>query len=177
MNIVFIGHHLPCIHIVRPHHIQDGKCALLEIFVQNRENQLYAAVQVARHPVGGTHEDPRISAVLKAEDPAVLQKLPDDGNDCDVLGHADKTRDEAADAAHDQMDRDAGPAGVIEQIDDSGVDERIDLGSDAGRKSLLRVFGLAADERLKGIAHTVRCHDHFAEHRRTGVAGQEVEQP
>ena len=57
---------------------------------------------------------------LNTIDPAVLQEAIDDAADADVLGDARQARPQAADAAHDQVDRHAGLAGAVQGLDRRG---------------------------------------------------------
>ena len=50
-------------------------------------------------------------AGAEAIDAAVLEEAPDDRLHPDVLGQARNSRPQAADAAHDEVDRDAGARG------------------------------------------------------------------
>ena len=49
-------------------------------------------------------------AVAEADDAAVLEEAADDALDADVLGQAGHAGPQAADAAHDEIDRHAGLA-------------------------------------------------------------------
>ena len=72
--------------------------------IVNREHQLDALVEVARHPVGAGEVDLLLAAVQEIVDARVLEKTIDDRDHLDVLavpGHAGPQR---ADAAHVQAD-------------------------------------------------------------------------
>ena len=58
----------------------------------DREHDLDAAAEVARHPVGRGEEDLRLVAVLEIGDPRVLEVLVDDADDPDVVGDAGHAR-------------------------------------------------------------------------------------
>ena len=53
--------------------------------------------------------------------------------DANALAHARDARAQAADAAHDEVDLDAGLRRAIERVDHLGVDERVHLADDARR--------------------------------------------
>ena len=81
---------------------------MLRARVLDREHDLDAAAEVARHPVGRGEEDLGLVVVLEVGDPRVLEELVDDADDPDVLGDARNAGPEAADAADDQVDADPG---------------------------------------------------------------------
>ena len=53
---------------------------------------------------------------------------------------------QTADAAHDQVDLDAGLRCAIERVDHLGVDERVHLADDSRLAAGARVLGLARDQ-------------------------------
>ena len=74
--------------------------------------RLDPAVEIARHHVGGRDVDGGLGvrqavAVAEAVDAAVLEEAADDRFDADVVGEARNARAQAADAAHDEIDRHA----------------------------------------------------------------------
>src|SRR5262249_12339072 len=73
-------------------------------------------------------------AVTRAEaiDAAVLEETTDDRFDPDVLGQPRQARPQAADAAHHKIDRNAGTRGLVQHVDDLGVDQRIILHPNRG---------------------------------------------
>jgi hypothetical protein len=77
--------------------------ALLELGIEDRRRDLDAAVEVARHPVGGRQVDERVARVLEVVDAAVLEEAVDDRLDGDVLREAGHTGAQTADAAHAQL--------------------------------------------------------------------------
>ena len=91
--------------------------------IAQRHQRLDAAIEVALHQIGRGNVDVRLAArqsVAAAEgvDARVLEKAPDDRLDADVLGEAGHARPQAANAAHDQIDFDAGAARRVERVDD-----------------------------------------------------------
>src|SRR6266568_4237052 len=90
--------------------------------VEHRAQHLDAAIEVARHEVGGGNVDrgPRVRQRMtgpEAIDPAVLEEAADDRFDPDALGQSRHSRPQAADAAHDEVDLDAGARGGVERVD------------------------------------------------------------
>src|ERR1043166_7048854 len=103
--------------------------------IENRAQHLDPAVEVARHQVGGGDVDRRArmrQAVpgAEAEDTAVLEEAADDRLDANAFGEPRHARTKAADAAHREVDFDAGARGGIERVDDLRVDERVHLHPD-----------------------------------------------
>ena len=54
----------------------------------DREHQLDALVEVARHPVGARQVDLLVAAVQEVVDARVLEEAIDDGDDLDVVADA-----------------------------------------------------------------------------------------
>src|SRR5689334_15978393 len=113
--------------------------------VLDRDQGLDAAMQVARHPVGGSDIDPgarmrQAVACAEADDAAVLEEAADDALDADILGETRNAGPQAADAAHHEIDLDASLARRIERIDDARIDERIELGPDLAGPAFLDVL-------------------------------------
>ena len=119
--------------------------------IEDRHDRLDAPVEVARHHVGRADIDQRLRrrqamAVAEAEDAGVLEEAADDRLDADVLRQAGNAGPQAADAAHDEVDLDAGRAGVVERVDDLRIDERVQLHPDAAGPARLGVADLARDQ-------------------------------
>src|SRR6266568_4714360 len=90
--------------------------------IEHRAQYLDAAIEVARHEVGGGNVDGSLRvrqrmAGPEAIDPAVLEEAADDRFDPDALGQSRHSRPQAADAAHDEVDLDAGARGGVERVD------------------------------------------------------------
>src|SRR6185312_6755492 len=85
-------------------------------------------------------------AVAEAEDAAVLEEAADDALYADALRQAGDARAEAADAADDEVDLDSGGRGLIELVDDGGIDEGVELQPDRRRPARPGVGDLALDQ-------------------------------
>ena len=92
----------------------------------------------------------------------------------DKPGHA---RPQAADAAHHQLDRHAGLRGLVERVDDIGIDQRVHLHPDRGRPAVTGMAGLAVDMFDHALAQGQRRHRHLLDVARFGIAGDVVEHP
>ena len=75
------------------------------------------------YEVGGADEDLGVAVVAEGVDARVLQEAPQDGAHPDVLAEALDAGAQAADAAHDDIDRHPGPRGPVEGIDDGLIDD------------------------------------------------------
>src|SRR6202162_5662885 len=81
--------------------------------IEHRAQHLDAAIEVARHEVGGGNVDRSLRvrtrmAGAEAIDPAVLEEAADDRFDPDAIGESRHAGPQAADTAHDEIDLDAG---------------------------------------------------------------------
>ena len=124
--VVEVGHHDLVEHLLVHGRILD------------RCHHFDTAIQVARHPVGRRDEDARFFgrqrfAVREGDDARMLQEAADDALDPDGLGEALHAGPKTADAADHEVDGHAGAARLIKGVDDLRVDERVQLGPDAGR--------------------------------------------
>ena len=104
-------------------------------------------------------------AVAEAEDAGVLEEAADDRLDADALRQAGDARPQAADAAHDQVDLDAGLAGVVERVDDLGIDQGVQLHPDLGRRGPRGVGDLGGDQIEDALAQHQRRNRHALQHR------------
>ena len=68
----------------------------------------YAVIDVARHQVGAAHVDFFLAVVVEVVNAAVLQEPADDADDADVFADVRQARAQTANAAHQQIDFDAG---------------------------------------------------------------------
>ena len=75
-----------------------------ELLVLDREEDLDAAAQVARHEVGAADDEAVLAAAVEPVDAAVLEVAADDAADADVLGEPGHAGPQAADPADDQVD-------------------------------------------------------------------------
>ena len=62
-----------------------------------------------------------IADVLEGEDARVLEEAAESAAHPDVLGQVRHSRAQTADAAHPEVDRDAGRRGLVERLDDALV--------------------------------------------------------
>src|SRR5690606_15274549 len=85
---------------------------------------------VAIHPVRARAVDLLAPAVAEVVAARMLEEAADDRADPDVLGDARKAGPQAADAADDEVDLDAGDRGFVERADHLRLDERIQLRDD-----------------------------------------------
>src|SRR5690606_32234139 len=131
LHVGAVGLQVPGLAVVGEADLEHRLQALLEERVQHRRDDLDAAVEVARHPVGGAEVVLRRAAVAEHPDARVLEEAPDDAHHADALGEAGDARAQATDAAHDEIDLDAGLPGLVERLDDLPVDQGVHLGDDA----------------------------------------------
>src|SRR5208337_5469054 len=139
------------------------------------EHQLDAAVEVAGHPVGRGEEDLGLAVVEEIGDPRVFEVLVKDADDADVLGDVGNSGPEAADAADQQVDLDAGDRGLVERFDDLGIDQRVHLGDDSCRAAGPGVLRLALDQRGQRAGQVHGGDDQLVHLASLRVAGQQVE--
>ena len=135
-----------------------------------------AAVEVARHPVGARNEHFVLSAVLEVGDAGVLEEAIDERAHLDAFADAGDLGAQAADAAHEKRDGDAGLRRVIERVDDVGVDERVHLGDDPRGPPGARVLRFARDEPQHGLVQAERSDDEQVPLGRRAVTGEQVEE-
>lgn len=96
----------------------------------NRAGDLHAAVEVARHEIGGRDIILRIFIAPELINAAMLQKAPDDAGDIDILRFTGYTRQDAADAANDELNLYACAGRFGQLVDDLAFGDGIGL--DAG---------------------------------------------
>src|SRR5688572_12874133 len=84
--IAAVGPQFPCLGVVGK---IGSQIVIFEIFPDRRpvyrRQDLDAAVQISRHPVGTSHVNFVIAAVLEIIDPAMLKQTPDNTSDPDIL--------------------------------------------------------------------------------------------
>ena len=80
----------------------------------------------------------------------VLKEAADDGSDLDVLRQARDAGPQAADAAYNELDRDAGLTRAIERVDHRLVDQRVELCPDLRRAAGFCVRDLIVDQLQEG---------------------------
>ena len=148
--------------------------------IEDGHDRLDPAVEVARHHVGRADEDlgfrrRQAVAVAEAIDAGVLEEAPDDRLHADALGQAGNAGPETADAAHDEVDLDAGLAGVVERVDDLRIDQRVHLHPDLRRAAGLGVGHFRRDETEDGPPQHMRRDRQALQRLRLRIAGDVVE--
>src|SRR4029078_12384977 len=133
--------------------------ALADVLGFDRKHGLHAPLEVPRHPVGAAQEHTFFRTFAEDENAAVLEEPVDDAVHSDVLRYSRQAGSQAADAADQEVDRDAGLAGLVEGFDRPAVDERINLGDDASLFAFAGPAGLFVDQ-LKRAALQVAWSDH-----------------
>ena len=161
-------------HVVIEFRLKDVHDLSLQRLILDREYDLDALVKVSRHPVRGTHEDFRIFIVAEPENSGMLEEVSDDRADVNRLGDARDTGPQAADAADQQFDRDAGSRRRIQGFNDIRIAQRIHLRLDKGRSSRLRVLLLAVDEIEELILHPDRSYKELMPLLRLRITGQHI---
>src|ERR1700733_3296509 len=89
---------------------------LVQIRLGYRKQDLASFHKISRHPVGASAVDLLLAAVSKTEDPAMLQKPPDDAPHPDPLAPALHPRPQRTHPAYDQVDLDARLRGRIQRL-------------------------------------------------------------
>ena len=93
-----VGVELPGVGVVGEAALEHVEQLGLQLRVLDRRDQLDPAVEVARHQVGGAHQNPRLLAALEGVDARVLEEAADDRDDADVLRDPRHPGPQAADA-------------------------------------------------------------------------------
>src|SRR3954469_22224599 len=140
-----VGMQLPAADVRCHGGVEEGLQVLAGRLVADLEQHLDAAVEVAVHEVGAADPPLRLAAVGECHDPGVLQEAAHDRADADVLRQAVDARPQRADAADQQLDRDAGVRRLVQRVDDPLVDQGVHLEPDAAGPALGGVPDLAAD--------------------------------
>src|SRR6185369_15310497 len=81
----------------------------------------------------------------KTNDPSVLQKTPDDAFHANIVGKARNAGAQTADSAHDKLDAYSGLAGPVKTIDQSRINQRIQLEPDRSGTTRACVDNLLLD--------------------------------
>ena len=140
--------------------LEDADEAALEGRFLDRDHQLDALFQVARHPVGRGDVHLAAAAVVEMEEPGMFEEAVDDGDDLDVFRILGIAGLEAADAAHVQADFHAGLRRLVKRMDEFRILQGIHLRDDAGGEPLFRSLGLAGDEvQQRGLHRRRRGHE------------------
>src|SRR4029077_6448946 len=114
---------LPRVGVVDEGSIQGVRELVAVRRVLDRSDQLDPVVEVARHQVGGTDEDPQVVGTLEGVDPGVLEEAADDRDAADVPRHALDAWPQRADATDVEIDLDARLRGSIERPDARRVEK------------------------------------------------------
>src|SRR6266852_1471153 len=102
--------------------------------IDDLDDQYHPAVQVPVHQIGAAEPYLAVFVLSGAErvDPGVLEEPSEHAADPDVVGEPGDARAQRADAAHPQIDRNAGLRRPVERVDDHLVDQRVRLERDPG---------------------------------------------
>src|SRR5271155_2403583 len=149
--------------------------AVAECGIFERENDLNAFVEIARHPVRAAEKHFRLAAIFKIIDAAVLEITADDATHADAGADAAKPRNQGALPADDEVDFHAGLRGAIEGLNDAFIDERVHFDDDASRASAAGVASLAIDEGDTAFEHVARGDQQRLVVILFGVGGEKVE--
>jgi len=143
--------------------------------VADWEGDFASLEEIAGHPVCGAEIDFVAAAVGEVEDAGVLEETADDGADADVFRQALDAGAEDGEAADDEVDLDAGLRGLIERLNDGGLEQGVHFGDDARGAAGLGVLLLAADEAEEALGHGERGDEQRAVVVDLGVGGEVVE--
>src|SRR5215207_6253834 len=171
-----IGAELPAVGVVGELEVEQASHPLAVVPLAQGEGRLHAPVQVALHEVCATEVDLLVVPVGEGEDARVLQETSYQRDHADVLAHALHARPQAADAAHDQVYLHPGLGGLVEQLDDLGIRERVGLARDGGALAVPGLLGLLLDQMLYLLAQGWRGDEKLLVLLLLGVAGQVVEE-
>src|SRR5205085_8006063 len=155
---------------------------LMHRCIEDRAQNLDAAVEIARHHVGRRDID-RGLPVRKAEtdakaiDAAVFEEAADDRLHPDALGKTRHTRAQAANTANDEINLHARTRRVIERVDDAWVDQRVYFHPDRGRPAGFGVRGLVSDVIEDALLQIDRRDREPFQLGRLGITGDEIEDP
>src|SRR5215218_3614983 len=150
---VAVGAEFPTVRVVGELEIEQAADLLAVALLAQREGRLDAPVEVALHQVGASEVHLFVIPVGKGEDTGVLEEASYQRDYADVLAHAFHAGPEAADAAYDQVYLHPGLGGLVEELDDLGVRERVGLARDAGRLATSSLFGLLLDKAHDALTH------------------------
>src|SRR2546423_160187 len=111
--------------------------------IVNRTNNLDAAIEVAHHPVCAAYVNLFVAVVGEIDDPAVFEKPANDAANANVIRDAGHSGTQHANAANDEIDRNAGLGRFIKTFDNPGVSQPIELRDNARRATRFSMRGLA----------------------------------
>jgi len=99
--------------------------------VENREDDLNAAVKIAGHEISTSEENEWIPSVGEDIDAAMFKETVHDASNLDVFAKSGHTRAEAADPADEELDGDSFLGTGVERLNDLRVDEGVGLDKDS----------------------------------------------
>src|SRR5262249_49633997 len=120
----------PRLCVVREERLEDRFDLVPHVEVLDRNDDLDAVNEVARHDIGAAEEVGPLVVDLEAVEPAVLQEAAEDRTDADVLAQPFDAGDEGADRAHDEIDLRPRLGRAVQLVDDVRVGEVVDLDLD-----------------------------------------------
>jgi len=117
-----------------------------KFLIENRENDLDAAVEIARHEIGAAKIDVGIAPVVKNIDAAMFEEAIDDASDGDVLAEARNAWAEATNSTNQELDGDPFLGGMVEGLNNFFVDEGVGFNKNTGWPSCAVVGAFAVNE-------------------------------
>ena len=102
----------------------------LNLLIFHRENNLYPAVKVTRHPIRTSHIDFRVSAVFKIENTTMLQKFPYNRTDMNILTDSRHSYFQTADTPYQKLHLNSAGRCIIQSSNNLRITERIHLCAD-----------------------------------------------
>src|ERR1043166_9121880 len=103
-----IGLQLARIHVVSQIRLQHFVFQIrTKMRILDRTENLDSTIEIAIHPAGAAYVNLRRAGILEIEDAAVLEKATDDAPHANILRQSVHAGTEHADAANNQIDRDA----------------------------------------------------------------------
>jgi len=104
-----------------------------EFWVENWEDHLDAAVEVAGHEISAAEKNEWIPPIGEDIDSAMLEETVHDASNLDVFAQSWDTGTEAADPAYEELDGDSFLGAGVQRLDDLRVDEGVGFDKDSGR--------------------------------------------
>jgi len=134
-----------------------------EFRVENREDDLDAAVEVAGHEIGAAEKNEWIPPIGEDIDAAMFEETVDDASDLDVFAQPWDTGAEAADPADEELDGDSFLGASVKRLDDLRVDEGVGFDKDSGRAAGTVVGGFPVNEFEEARGKIKRGDEEFVE--------------
>src|ERR1017187_6175335 len=135
---------------------QDANQPGLGRRVDNGHEQLDAAVEVARHPVGAGNKNERFAAMMKIQDAAVFEETVHNADDPDVLTQFRDTGPQTADAANIKLNLHALLRSAVQRLNDVRIHERVELGHDVALLALLAALRFTLNQGQQPRAQSQR---------------------